>query len=114
MTTPMNLQDPRNNPLLREIERVSPALELCLYCGEFETDADGIVWELPQMYAVGAVMVSKAGNLYRIVGFTLDNLVIAQPHGLGHDSSISTVVFKPEGLHYPKAAETLRHKDSLI
>lgn len=107
-----NALSPLANPLLREVENVSPAMSLDLVVS-FTTDEDGSQWPVYRTYFVGAIMVAS-GKLYRVEGFTRDNLVIVAPHGLGHDPLVRTMLFRYEGLDYPPTEEVLLHKDCLI
>lgn len=90
-----NLSSSRSlvNPLLRDADRVSPAQCLDLVIGN---DDEG--WPLYQCFAVGQIVVSLNGNLYKIIGFSLDNEVFVKPYGLNHDPAIRWIQFKPEGL----------------
>lgn len=102
---------PRHNPLLRDVENVSPALELSLVV---EYDAEG--WEVRECFRVGAVVSSLNGRLYRIIGFSYDDTVFVSPHGLGHEAGVSSVEFKAAGLRNltGEAVELLRHKHGLV
>jgi hypothetical protein len=109
-----NALSPLVNPLLREVANVSPAMSLDLVVS-FTTDEDGSQWPVYRTYFVGAVMLSvHSRQLWRVEGFTRDNLVIVSPHGLAHGKGITTVVFRHEGLDYPPCEEVLQHRDSLL
>lgn len=103
--------DPRNNPLLREIERVSPATSLTLGVGQYDEDG----WEIMYIFAVGSIVTNTRGDALRIMGFTLDDLVICQPYGLGSDPAIKTILYRAAGLVIvPEAEEGLAHVNGLI
>lgn len=81
------------NPLLRDADRVSPAQALDLVVSYDNED-----WGVYQCFAVGQIVVSLSGNLYKIIGFSLDNEVFAKPYGLNHDPAIRFVTFQAAGL----------------
>lgn len=90
-----NLSSSRSlvNPLLRDFDRVSPAQCLDLVIGY---DDEG--WALYQCFAVGQIVVSLSGNLFKVIGFSLDNDVFVKPYGLGHDRAIRSMAFQAAGL----------------
>lgn len=79
-TSSFPVRNPLKNALLREAERVSPATSLDLVIG-YEADGQPIYCCL----AVGQLILSPMGRGYRVIGFSLDNHVFAQPYGLGTD-----------------------------
>jgi hypothetical protein len=81
------------NPLLRDFDRVSPAQVLDLIIGY---DDEG--WATFQTFAVGNIVVSLSGNLFKVIGFSLDNEVLVMPYGLGHDRAIRSMSFQAAGL----------------
>ena len=101
---------PLNNPLLREIERLSPAEDLTLPVGY---DSDG--WSVYECFVVGDIVVSRHNGLaYRVQGFTLDNLLLLKPHGLGHCETTLLVFGIAEGFPHPPREETWRHPQGLV
>jgi len=104
--------DPRNNPLLREVERVSPATSLTLVTGY---DEDGRA--VDTIFRVGDLVVNMRRDTFRIMGFTLDNLVVCKPYGLDADPAVVTVLYDVEraGLrHVPSADEFTSHVNGLV
>lgn len=89
----VTLADLRKNPLLMDEPRLSPAESLDLPTGE--VDEDG--WPESQTLRIGQLVKSERG-LWRVLAFTLDDLVICQPYGPGHAWGIATVNYMPEGL----------------
>jgi hypothetical protein len=110
-----NALSPLANPLLREVENVSPAMSLDLVVG-FTTEEDGSQWPVYRTYFVGALMVdSHSRQLWRVLGFTRDNHVIAAPHGFHVGAlRVAFATFSHEGLDYPPCEEVLQHRDSLL
>lgn len=86
--------DPRNNPLLRDVDRVSPATELTLV-----VDYDDEGWGVWKTFSVGMVAAIELGygDLWQVVGFTLDNEVLVRPYGLGATTLVTLVCVKPSG-----------------
>ncbi|MCP4567933.1 MAG: hypothetical protein GY841_10175 [FCB group bacterium] len=93
------------------IENPSPALSLDLVVGN---DSDG--WPVYRQFVAGSRMVSQSGKLYKVVGFTRDDLVVVVQAGLEIDPAISSVTFEPEGLDFLKGTslEASRHKEGLV
>lgn len=89
---------------------VSPAETLDIVVGY---DEDG--FENFRTFSAGDVVVNSSGLLFRVWGFTVDNLVIVRPHGLGHHPAFSSAVYMAVGLEHPTPAYMgQRHKDGLI
>ena len=112
-----NLLDPRNNPFLREIVGVLPHTAMVLECDE--VDEDG--WEIFHTFRVGDLL-TKSGNLFRLVGFVADEQygrdevgLILKPHGLGHDQIIHSIICKPSlSLVVQESEVFTRHQDGLV
>lgn len=102
--------NPLDNPLLREVERLSPATSLDLV-----VDYDDEDWPVYRSFSVGDIVISERGDLYRVQGFTLDDLVLTKPHGLGHNPLTMLVTFYPAGLSHPQdEGYGYRHRDGLV
>ena len=61
----------------------------------------------------GQRVVSGSGRLYKVVGFTLDNLVVVVQVGF-QDPAIRSLTFHARGLYNLPRAEVWRHKSGLV
>lgn len=94
ITSTTNITDRR----LAAYENVSPAQELCL---TVYYDEEG--WPIDFLFAVGQIVVSPSGGMYKIIGFTRSNEIIVAQYGLDMDKAISSLKLR--------SAEGLAHLD---
>lgn len=90
-------------------ERLSPAISLTLVVG---FDQEG--WEEWLMVSVDDRILSPEGRLYKVLGFTLQNTIIAQPIGLDVDRRIISVELEPMGFRHEAPEWGMRHSTGLI
>jgi len=108
MSRNMNSYNPLNNPLLRDVERLSPKAQLCLCVGY---DDEG--WEAWEGFS--ALEIVTIGELsWRIQGFTLDDEVVVSPHGLNHHPAVRWMTVHPAAIRKQKDEYAILHRDGIV
>ena len=89
---------------------ISPAETLDLVTGY---DADQ--WPIFNTFSVGMRIVSPAGRLYKVIGFTKENTLICTQAGLDIDPMIAHVNLRPDGCKWAdEPTYNYRHSVGLI